>query len=271
MPARWYLVSCGSAFQIGEKKMYARTAEGDFILPMMREALQTIIDDGESPFTDRANAVMAELSGSLALGLEPTDAELNPPPPPKKEYRLAPGDAVWIGARECEIVFLGDERVVIADMQFPLIQEEQDRREFDRMVAENPMNDHFLQVVEDPQQQYDLGYGHMGNGLTVWNRLEIENGDYKTIARIDSDRSVTFYDAGLPDEIKAQILETARTTEMTVSETQDTPVFTEPAQEKAAPANPGNELWQDYTRIREENDGATVPRMKSSLSTAASW
>ena len=39
LPARWYLVSCGSAFQIGEKKMYARTAEGDFILPMMREAL----------------------------------------------------------------------------------------------------------------------------------------------------------------------------------------------------------------------------------------
>ena len=258
LPARWYLVSCGSAFQIGEKKMYARTAEGDFILPMMREALQAIIDDAESPFTDRAKAVMAELSGPLALGLEPTDAELNPPPPPKKEYRLAPGDAVWIGARECEIVFLGDERVVIADVQFPLIQEEHDRREFDRMVSENPMNDRFLQVVEDPQQQYDLGYGHMGNGLTVWNRLEIENGDYKTIAHIDADRSVTFYDAGLPDEIKAQILETARTTEMTVSETQDAPVFTEPAQEKAAQAKPGNELWQDYTRIREENDGAIV-------------
>ena len=258
LPARWYLVSCGSAFQIGEKKMYARTAEGDFILPMMREALQAIIDDAESPFTDRAKAVMAELSGPLALGLEPTDAELNPPPTPKKEYRLAPGDAVWIGARECEIVFLGDERVVIADVQFPLIQEEHDRREFDRMVAENPMNDRFLQVVEDPQQQYDLGYGHMGNGLTVWNRLEIENGDYKTIAHIDPDRSVTFYDAGLPDEIKVQIMETARTSEMTVSETQDTPVFTEPAQEKAAPANHGNELWQDYTRIREENDGAIV-------------
>ena len=25
---------------------------------------------------------------------------------------------------------------------------------------------------------YDLGYGHLGNGLTVWNRLEEEHGDY---------------------------------------------------------------------------------------------
>ena len=45
----------------------------------------------------------------------------------------------------------------------------------------------------EPQQQteekeaaarYDLGYGHMGNGLTVWNRLEEEHGDYKTVAHI---------------------------------------------------------------------------------------
>ncbi|MBQ9720732.1 MAG: helicase, partial [Oscillospiraceae bacterium] len=32
---RWYLVSCGDAFSRGEKKMYARTGEGDYILPMM--------------------------------------------------------------------------------------------------------------------------------------------------------------------------------------------------------------------------------------------
>jgi len=35
--------------------------------------------------------------------------------------------------------------------------------------------------------EYDLGFGHLGNGITVWNRLQIENNDYKTIAHI-SDR-----------------------------------------------------------------------------------
>ena len=38
---------------------------------------------------------------------------------------------------------------------------------------------------------YDLGYGHLGNGVTVWNRLEEEHGDYKTVAHIAPDRTVT--------------------------------------------------------------------------------
>ena len=79
--------------------------------------------------------------------------------------------------------------------------------------------------------KYDLGYGAMGNGLTVWNRKEQEHGDYKTIAHIDADRSVTFYDDNLPDAIRERIQEVARTTELTVSATQDTPVFEEPSKE----------------------------------------
>ena len=79
--------------------------------------------------------------------------------------------------------------------------------------------------------RYDLGYGAMGNGLTVWNRKEEENGDYKTIAHIDTERSVTFYDDNLPDAVKEQIQQVARTAELTISETQDTPVFEEPSKE----------------------------------------
>ena len=45
---------------------------------------------------------------------------------------------------------------------------------------------------------YDLGYGHLGNGLTVWNRLEEEHGDYKTVAHIAPDRTVTIYDEKCP-------------------------------------------------------------------------
>lgn len=73
--------------------------------------------------------------------------------------------------------------------------------------------------------RYDIGYGAMGNGVTVWNRKETENGDYKTIAHIDPDRTVKFYDDSLPDAIKEQIQRFADSSEMTISATQDASVF----------------------------------------------
>lgn len=81
---------------------------------------------------------------------------------------------------------------------------------------------------DKPEKQYELGYGHMGNGLTVWNRLEEQNGDYVTVAHIGADRSVTFYDMDMPETVKAEIEKTARTSEMSVSGTQDMPVFSVP-------------------------------------------
>ena len=86
-------------------------------------------------------------------------------------------------------------------------------------------------MAESPADRYDLGYGHMGNGLTVWNRLEEEHGDYKTVAHIAPDRTVTFYDADMPEEIREKIQKVAAATEMSISATQDTPVFSTPPQE----------------------------------------
>ena len=52
---------------------------------------------------------------------------------------------------------------------------------------------------------YDLGYGHLGNGITVWNRLEEEHGDYKTVAHIAPDRTVTIYDEEMPQAVREEI------------------------------------------------------------------
>ena len=52
----YYLSSCWGAFSVGEKKMYARTAEGDFILRMMREAMNAIIADN-THLTARCEAI----------------------------------------------------------------------------------------------------------------------------------------------------------------------------------------------------------------------
>lgn len=114
------------------------------------------------------------------------------------------------------------------------------------------------EAVETPEKQYDLGYGHMGNGLTVWNRLEEKNGDYVTVAHIDPDRSVTFYDKDMPDSVKARIEDVARTSNMTVSATQDTPVFSTPAQaaeqEQAAPEHDPDEILPDPAISLSERD-----------------
>ena len=154
---RWYLVSCATAFSIGDKKMYARVSEGDFILPMMRDAMQTIIGEN-TLLTERCEAMLEALNGPLAAPLEPTEAELNPPPPPKKEYVITLGATVFLGAQEYEVLAYDDKEVRLYDLAFPLFNKEMSREEFEQKLAENPQNDHLLQVVEDEPEGEDASH-----------------------------------------------------------------------------------------------------------------
>ena len=88
------------------------------------------------------------------------------------------------------------------------------------------------QAVQEPQKSYDLGFGHLGNGLTVWNRLEEVDGDYRTVAHIAPDRTVQIYDEEMPQEVRDRIQQVADTSEMTVSTTQNAPVFSVPPGEE---------------------------------------
>ena len=145
----YYLSSCWSAFSVGDKKMHARTAEGDFILPMMCEAMNSIIADN-TLLTARCEAMLEALNSDVAKSLEPTFDELNPPPEPRKEYRYHLGDTVYIGTQEYELLSFDEKKVVLFDMQFPLFNKELTREEFDNRLKENPLNDKLLQVVEEP-------------------------------------------------------------------------------------------------------------------------
>lgn len=144
----YYLSSCWGAFSVGDKKMHARTAEGDFILPMMREAMNTIIADN-THLTARCEAMLEALNSDVAKSLEPTFDELNPPPEPRKEYRYHLGDTVYIGTQEYELLSFDEKKVVLFDTQFPLFNKELSREEFDNRLKENPLNDRLLQVVEE--------------------------------------------------------------------------------------------------------------------------
>ena len=110
---------------------------------------------------------------------------------------------------------------------------------------------------------YDLGYGHLGNGITVWNRLEEEHGDYKTVAHIAPDRTVTIYDEEMPQAVREEIQRIADTSEMTISVTQDAPVFAVPPRvqeppQKEEPADPYPELAAQVLRFVGEFDSSRM-------------
>lgn len=110
---------------------------------------------------------------------------------------------------------------------------------------------------------YDLGYGHLGNGITVWNRLEEEHGDYKTVAHIAPDPTVTIYDEEMPQAVREEIQRIADTSEMTISVTQDAPVFAVPPRvqeppQKEEPADPYPELAAQVLRFVGEFDGSRM-------------
>ena len=140
--------TCANSFRIGEKKCYVLSGDNLFVLPTLRNAMQTIFRD-KTHLTERCEAVLADLSGPLAIPLEPTEEELNPPPPPKKEYRLTLGDTVYLGAQEYELLAYNEQTVRLYDPTFPIFNKELPREEFDRLLAENPLNDRLLQVAEN--------------------------------------------------------------------------------------------------------------------------
>lgn len=144
----YYLSGCWGAFGVGDKKMHNRTAEGDFILPMMREAMNQIIADN-THLTERCETMLKSLNGDIAKPFEPTYDELNPSPEPKKEYRFSLGDTVYLGTQEYEVLSFDEREVVLFDTQFPLFNKTLPREEFDNRLKENPLNDKLLQIVEE--------------------------------------------------------------------------------------------------------------------------
>ncbi len=144
----YYLSACWGAFGVGDKKMHARVAEGDFILPMMREAMNTIIADN-THLTERCEAMLELLNSDIAKPFEPTYDELNPPPEPEKEYRFSLGDTVYLGTQEYEVLSFDESEVVLYDTQYPLFNKTLPREEFEKRLKENPLNDNLLHAVED--------------------------------------------------------------------------------------------------------------------------
>ena len=65
------------------------------------------------------------------------------------DLRFALGDTVYLGTQEYELLAFDEQTVRLFDPAFPIINKELPREEFDRLLAENPLNDGLLQVVEE--------------------------------------------------------------------------------------------------------------------------
>ena len=148
----YVLSDCASRLYSGDK-ITLTLREDNFVLPLLRDALNRIISE-ETHLTERCWDALKELDGDLFKHLEPTYDELNPPPPPPREYRFSLGDKVFLGTQEYELLHLGEEEVRLYDPTFPLINKELTREDFDRMVAENPLNDsHYVLVESAPKEE----------------------------------------------------------------------------------------------------------------------
>ena len=157
---------CADSFGVGEKKCYVLRKKGDFVLPTMRSAMQTIIADN-THLTERCEAMLVALDGPLAAPLEPAYDELNPPLELPKEYRLSLGATVYLGSQEYELLAFDEQTVRLYDPSFPIINKEMARDEFDRQLAENPLNDRLLQVAEDAAPVADAEEPDAGEPLNA--------------------------------------------------------------------------------------------------------
>lgn len=75
-------------------------------------------------------------------------------------------------------------------------------------------------------------FSHMGNGVTVCNKLREKYGDYENIAHISTEREVTFYDDKMPEEVRKYIEDFAKYKDMQISASQPESVFSVPPFEK---------------------------------------
>lgn len=172
---QYVLSDCASQFTVGSKTTWTLSS-GNFILPLMRETLTGIISEG-THHQERAEALFEQLNSDMAMKLEPSYDELNPPPEPEKKYRFSLGDTVYLGAQEYEILSCDDTTVKLFDTSFPLFNKELPRDEFDAKLKENPLNDHLLQTVEaaSVQETVEAPAERKSSGNALWD----EYGDIK--------------------------------------------------------------------------------------------
>ncbi|MBQ7500487.1 MAG: hypothetical protein IJT91_06300, partial [Clostridia bacterium] len=136
----------------------------EYVLPSLRRILERIISEN-THLSERARKLLDGLSGEIAKPFELTESEKNPPPEPKKEYRFSLGDKVFIGAKEYEIIDFNDP-VALFDPEYPIFTQEMPKDEFLQKAGENPLNDNYLYIVDEPDTETHIYFDSAGEEVT---------------------------------------------------------------------------------------------------------
>jgi len=93
---------------------------------------------------ERHQQLAEEAYAREILNQEPAPAETKPPSRENAPYAFSLGSTVYIGADEYEILAFDNSAVHLRDMSFPLFSKKLARSDFERMLRENPLNDHLI-------------------------------------------------------------------------------------------------------------------------------
>ena len=84
-----------------------------------------------------------------------------------------------------------------------------------------------VKTPEVSRRKFDIGCGHLGNGLLVWNRNKEVSGDFEKVAHINADREITYYIENLPSEVLTQVESYAKTNPSVSTSQPEIKVFNE--------------------------------------------
>ncbi len=76
-------------------------------------------------------------------------AQRDLPSEPPKEHQITEGATVYLGMQEYKLLAFDDQTVRLFDPALPIINKELPRGEFNRLLAENPLNDKLIQITEE--------------------------------------------------------------------------------------------------------------------------
>lgn len=120
----------------------------------------------------------ASLPERLSQANEQAEPERLPPNRERAAYSYEMGSTIWIGADEYEIVQMEPGKVVLQDRQFPLFLKELERRELERALRENPLNDHLISG-----EQEEISFEPSADTLSSAESMEQQHG--QTVRSMD--------------------------------------------------------------------------------------
>ncbi|CDN41282.1 Helicase domain protein [Paenibacillus sp. P22] len=157
-----------------QKRIGELLAAGRYLNRQEEERLPAYAEQQEEQRRQRA---AEKTEHNLPLSeLQPVESQ-QMPNRARARYGYTEGSKVFIGADEYEIAQLESRKVVLQDIQFPLFMQEMNRRDFERILRENPLNDHLIsgqqesdseqtewdtELVDEPEQAAQLAHDKGG-------------------------------------------------------------------------------------------------------------